>query len=509
MNIAEWLYRAAKRRPGAPALLLGTDTVRDYRGFANEAAALAATLQSRYGVRPGDRVGIHMANSCAWPVALHAIWWTGAAAVPIDAKLHPREVAWIVDDAGCRHVFVADRAGAADRPWTAEAIEAPGLPERAGPEPAGPPLSRAGEDIAWLFYTSGTTGRPKGVTIGHGNLAAMAMCYFADVDSIAPGEAMLYAAPLSHAAGFYSLPAIRAGAAHIVPVSGGFDPGEILDIAAAHGKVSLFAAPTMLRRLVDAARARGVRGAGLKTVVYGGGPMYRADILDAMDALDCGFAQIYGQGETPMCISAMGPAAYADRSHPRFLERLASVGTAQSVVDVRVTGPDGAPLAAGEVGEIEVRGPTVMRGYWKRPDATAEAIRGGWLRTGDIGVFDEDGFLSLRDRSKDMIVSGGSNIYPREVEEVLLAHPGVHEAAVVGRPHPEWGEEVVACIVPRGGAPLDEAALDALCLDNIARFKRPRDYVALDALPKNHYGKVLKTELRRRLGIAPTGGCPS
>ena len=507
MNIAEWLRRAALRRPDAPALTVGAETVRDYRGFAADAAALAAGLRSRQGVAPGDRVAVWMANSCDYLVALQAIWWAGAVALPVNAKLHPREVAWILDDAECDRVIVADRAAFAALPGSRRApIIAGGAEFAAAPDPSAAPLPRAPDDLAWLFYTSGTTGRPKGVMLSHGNLAAMALCYFADVDSIDPGEAMLYAAPLSHAAGFYSLPAVRAGAAHIAPASGGFDPGEVLDLAAAHGKASLFAAPTMLRRLAAEARARASRGAGLKTIVYGGGPMYLADLLEAMDALDAGFAQIYGQGETPMCISALSAAGHADRAQPRYRERLASVGAPQSAVDVRVTGPDGAPLPAGGVGEIEVRGPTVMRGYWKRPEATAAAIRDGWLRTGDIGVFDEDGFLSLRDRSKDMIVSGGSNIYPREVEEVLLTHPDVREAAVIGRPHPEWGEEAVACVVMEEGARLDPAALDALCLDNIARFKRPRAWIALDALPRNHYGKALKTELRRRLGIAQAGG---
>ena len=510
MNIAAWLHRTARRQPDSPALVRGVRTIRDYRGFAAEVGALAAGLQARHGVRPGDRVGVCMKNSCDYLALLNAVWWTGAVAVPVNAKLHPREVSWILDDAGCRLV-VADGAALADGGHGAARIEAndAGFAALRDHEPAPAPLARSARDLAWLFYTSGTTGRPKGVMIDHGNLLAMAMCYFADVDTLSPGDAMLYAAPLSHAAGFYSLPAVRAGVAHVVPESGGFDPREILEVAAAHGRVTLFAAPTMLRRLVDAARAEGVRGDGIRTVVYGGGPMYLADILDAMDALDAGFVQIYGQGETPMAITAMGAAAHADRSHPRHRARLASVGTAQSVVDVRVTGARGEPLPAGEIGEIEVKGPTVMQGYWKRPEATAETVRDGWLRTGDVGVFDEDGFLSLRDRSKDMIVSGGTNIYPREIEEVLLTHPDVHEVSVIGRPHREWGEEVVACVVPRDGARLDAAALDALCLDNIARFKRPRVYVSLDALPKNHYGKVLKTELRRRPGVMQAkGGAP-
>ncbi len=189
---------------------------------------------------------------------------------------------------------------------------------------------------------------------------------------------------------------------------------------------------------------------------------------------------------------------HSERDHPRYLERLASVGTPHSVVEVTVRGEDGTVCAPGEVGEICVRGDVVMSGYWNNPEGTAAALRDGWLWTGDLGAFDGDGFLTLKDRSKDLIVSGGSNIYPREVEEVLLAHPGVAEASVVGRPDREWGEVVVAFVVPRGAAPAT-AELDRLCLENIARFKRPKEYRFVERLPKNNYGKVVKTELRKEL----------
>jgi long-chain acyl-CoA synthetase len=208
------------------------------------------------------------------------------------------------------------------------------------------------------------------------------------------------------------------------------------------------------------------------------------------------FVQIYGQGESPMTITALSRDLHADREHPRHLARLASVGVAQSCVEVRVAGGDDRPLPVAEPGEVLVRGDSVMRGYWDDPDASARTLANGWLHTGDIGRLDEDGFLTLLDRSKDLIISGGSNIYPREVEEVLLEHPGVAEVAVVGRPHREWGEEVVAFVVRASGATLSAGVLDALCLERIARFKRPRDYRFVSALPKNHYGKVLKTELR-------------
>jgi long-chain acyl-CoA synthetase len=267
----------------------------------------------------------------------------------------------------------------------------------------------------------------------------------------------------------------------------------------------MFAAPTMVRRLVDHAAAVGADGDGLKTVVYGGGPMYVEDIRRALQVMGPRFVQIYGQGESPMTITALAREHLMDAAHPRHLERIASVGVAQSAVEVRVTDGEGRGLPVGETGEVVVRGDAVMAGYWRDEAATSRTIRDGWLFTGDMGSLDADGFLTLRDRSKDVIISGGSNIYPREVEEALLQHPDVAEVSVVGRRDAEWGEVVVAFVVARPGAAPHAQALDAMCRDRIARFKRPKEYRFVDALPKNHYGKVLKTELRARLaGAAPT-----
>jgi long-chain acyl-CoA synthetase len=284
----------------------------------------------------------------------------------------------------------------------------------------------------------------------------------------------------------------------VVPESDGFDPAEVLDLLAFHRDVSFFAAPTMVKRLADAALQSGARAEGLQTLVYGGGPMYAADLERATQAFGHRLAQIYGQGESPMTITALSKSHHADVAHPRHRERLASVGVPHSVVEVAIRDPEGNDAAPGQVGEVCVRGDVVMSGYWNNPEATAAALRAGWLWTGDLGSQDPDGFLTLRDRSKDLIVSGGSNIYPREVEEVLLLHPGVAEASVVGRPDPEWGEAVIAFVVARGEAPRVEE-LDRLCLDHIARFKRPKEYRFVASLPKNHYGKVLKAELRAAL----------
>jgi len=499
MNIANWLAATARLSPLAPALLTGTRVDADYACFARRAAAIARHLREERGCAPGDRVGLFMENSTRYLECLYGIWWAGCAAVPANAKLHAREARWIFEDSGARVVFSAGEHARAigdlpllqvDRPAYAELREGGGLAA---------PHGRDEGDLAWIFYTSGTTGRPKGVMLSHGNLVAASLCYPQDVDSVAAEDAALYAAPLSHGAGLYNFIHVRAGARHVVPASGGFDAPEVLELARSLRNVSLFAAPTMVKRLVEAAKRSDADGDGIKTIVYGGGPMYQADILEALQVLGPRFVQIYGQGESPMTITVLGRRFHTDTAHPRFRERLASVGVAHSVVSVRVTGAGGAPLPPGETGEVEVKGATVMTGYWNNPQATAETLQQGWLRTGDVGRLDEDGFLTLSDRSKDVIISGGTNIYPREVEEVLLTHPQVREVSVVGAPDREWGETVVAFLVLEPGAGASDAELDAHCMATMARFKRPKRYVRLDELPKNNYGKVLKTALRAQL----------
>lgn len=506
MNLANLLARAGRVFPDAPALALGAHRLANYQALAGRCAALGAGLRERLNLQHGDRVALFMSNCPPYVELTWAAWWAGLALVPINAKLHPKEAEYILDHSGARTCFV-----------TAEHAEAIGpmcgrLPRlervidvstREYDDLAVAPLASiadaAPDDLAWLFYTSGTTGRPKGVMLTHRNLLAMTLCYFADVDSIGQGDAIVHAAPMSHGSGLYGLPHVARAAAQVIPESGGFDPDEIFALAQAWPGTAMFAAPTMVKRLVERVRVASPPLEGLKSVIYGGGPMYLADIRAALDLMGQRFVQIYGQGESPMTITALGRHHHADTAHPRHAARLASVGVAQSGVEVRVADANDLPLPPGEPGEVLVRGDVVMRGYWNNPDATAAALRGGWLHTGDVGALDADGFLTLMDRSKDLIISGGSNIYPREVEEVLLRHPGVHEVSVVGRAHPEWGEEVVAFVVRRPEGTVTEAELDDLCLANIARFKRPRTYRFLDALPKNNYGKVLKTELRELL----------
>jgi len=506
MNVAEWLARSGRRYPDRPALFSGETQLTDYQGFARSAAAIGAGLRAQYGIAPGDRVAIFAKNTPAYLEAMFGAWFAGAAIVPINAKLHPKEAAYIIENSGASLVFATAPLGGE----LAGALAQPGprLIDLEGAEfealrqstPLAAPVERAGSDMAWLFYTSGTTGRPKGVMISHGNMQAMVASYFADVDAVHSTDAALYAAPLSHGAGLYCIQHVLKAARHVVPVSGGFDPDEIFALARNLGDIHMFAAPTMVKRLVATAREHGETGEGIRTIVYGGGPMYLSDIVEAVDVLGPRFCQIYGQGESPMTITALDRASVADRSHPRWRERLASVGTAQLSVEVRIVDEAGKAMATGETGEILVRGAPVMQGYWRDPEATAAALRDGWLWTGDMGALDADGFLTLKDRSKDVIISGGTNIYPREVEEALLTHPGVREVSVIGVPDPEWSESILAYVVAEpdsdNGTGLDAAELDRHCLDRIARFKRPKAYRFVSELPKNNYGKVLKTELR-------------
>jgi acyl-CoA synthetase (AMP-forming)/AMP-acid ligase II len=354
------------------------------------------------------------------------------------------------------------------------------------------------EEPAWIFYTSGTTGRPKGAVLSHRNLMFMSLAYLADIDRLDERDTQVHIAPLSHGAGLYSLPHLFKGS-HQVILGGSFDPARTFDAVERYPNVTFFAAPTVLTRLVHHEGAQRARLQNLKTIYYGGGPMYVADLKRALAIFGPRLYQLFGQGESPMTITGLSQRLHAQTDHPRYEDLLGSCGYPRTGVAVKVVDADDRELPYGKIGEVITRSDCVMQGYHGNPKATAETLRNGWLHTGDVGSMDADGLLTLRDRSKDMIISGGSNIYPRELEEVLLRHPDVLEAAVVGRAHAEWGEEVVAFIVVKPGRQVSSADLDRLCLDNVARYKRPRDYRFVESLPKNNYGKVLKTELRQKL----------
>jgi long-chain acyl-CoA synthetase len=483
VNLAHLLARSARLRPGAPAIALGRRAVRSYGELGDRVARLADGLARKLGLERGERVAIAMKNCPEYLEVLFACWHAGLVAVPMNAKLHPKEFAYILENSGASACFVTPDLEAA----IAQALPLSELKKLYGNPCA--PVDAAPHDPAWLFYTSGTTGVPKGAVLTHGNLLFQTHAYFADIDKLEPGDAVLHPAPLSHGSGCYALPNVAAGCVHVIPESGHFEPLEIYELLEHWTNASFFAAPTMVVRLLSSPAARAPRG--LRTIVYGGAPMYVADSLRAIELFGPRLYQLYGQGEAPMTITGLSQAFHCEKAH------LETAGVARTGCEVKVFDAEDRELPPGEVGEIVTRSQCVMQGYWQNPEATARALRGGWLHTGDVGAMDAAGFLTLRDRSKDMIISGGSNIYPREIEEVLLRHPAVAECSVVGRPHAEWGEEVVAFVVSREKISREE--LDSLCLENIARFKRPREYRFVDALPKNNYGKVLKTELRKLL----------
>ncbi len=483
MNMFALLDQAAARFGERGAVYHGKLQLHTWAELADRARRLATSLRA---AGSGARIVIASENRPEIVELLFAGWAAGCVVVPLNYKLHPREMAQIVDDAGAALVFASPKlapALAAVIDVEVETIGSATYLERFDGEPSGQPDPDPSR-LAWLFYTSGTTGRSKGAMLTHRNLMAMTVAHLADLDDPDADCSLIHAAPMSHGSGLYIAPYVLRGARQVVPESDSFDSHEFLDLCEHHPGATAFLAPTMVERVVATGRER---PANLRTIVYGGGPMYLGNLKRALAAFGPVFAQLYGQGEAPMTITGLRRA-----DHFGDDAILGSVGHPRSGVEVAVLRDDGTPAPIGEVGEIVCRGDVVMAGYWNNPDATAETIRDGWLFTGDKGSFDERGYLTLRDRSKDVVISGGSNIYPREVEEALLSHPGVAETAVVGLPDAEWGEIVVAFVVGDASA----AALDAHLLDRIARFKRPKRYEFVDELPKNSYGKVLKRELR-------------
>ena len=495
MNLALWLERGAKSYPERGAVAVGDRIVLTYMQLADRVSRIAGALRGRFGLKASDRVAIVAKNSVEFLETLYGIWHAGLVAVPINSKLHPSEIVYILEHAGARVCFASRdiaEAIATHTPGSLEQLIPMGGAEyRSLAQAESAALqSRSPDDLAWLFYTSGTTGRPKGAMLTHRALHWTSHAYATEVDAVSPGDALLHGAPMSHGSGLYIMAHVARLGIQVIPESGGFDAEEIITLLAKWSNVSMFAAPTMVNRLVDCALECDANH--IRTIVWGGAPMYVKDVKRALDRFGGRLAQIYGQGESPMTISCLSKQDLADCEHPHWDYRLTSAGRPFSCVDVVVANANGSPCSTEENGEILCRGDVVMAGYWQNDEATAAVLKDGWLHTGDIGTFDAAGYLFLRDRSKDLIISGGSNIYPREVEEVLLQHPGVQEASVIGRPDGEWGEIVVAYVV--GTAPQEE--LDKMCLNQIARFKRPKRYVFLSSLPKNNYGKILKTSLR-------------
>lgn len=502
MNVATMLLSVARQFATCPAVTADGRTW-SYGEFGTRVGAIAGSFR-RSGLVAGDRVLLCMENCGEFLEVLFACWTAGVCAVPVNAKLHSREIMHIASDARPRIIVTTPGLVHAlgEIEQSLEGLEALICTQTSRYDRliAGDPIEpvdTAPNDAAWLFYTSGTTGRPKGAILSHRTLISMSLSYYADVDAVDETDTKFHAAPLSHGSGLYALPHMLKGSHQVVMPS--FDVDLICETLGHYRNVTMFTAPTMLTRLVNSPSVSKIDPGRIRTIYYGGGPMYVTDLDQAIRTFGKRLFHLYGQAEAPMTIAGLGKSRHPNLQDPDAAELLTSCGVARTGTMLRVVDDQGRSLPPGLAGEVVTRSDCVMQGYWNNPAATAAALRGGWLWTGDIGSLSASGYLTLRDRSKDMIISGGSNIYPRELEEVLLRHPFVSEVSVVGRPHPDWGEEVVAFVVTKAGCQVPEHELDQLCLQNLARFKRPKLYRFVEELPKNNYGKVLKTGLRRML----------
>ncbi|HSH68869.1 MAG TPA: long-chain-fatty-acid--CoA ligase [Deferrisomatales bacterium] len=510
MNLGTLLTKSARTYGDHVALVHGAKR-RTYREFNARANRLANAL-CRLGVRKGDHVAILQYNELETLEALFACFKAGCAAVPINFRLHPREFAFIIDHSECKAVVFSRefndpiREVRASLPKVRQFVALEGARGELLDYEA--VLSAESDhwvdadvqpdDVAWLFYTSGTTGSPKGAMLTHRNLLAMTMNFFADMAPLGPGDAILHAAPLSHGSGLYAIPNMAKAATNVILPTRTFDPEVVCRAIEEHRITNMFVAPTMLKVLVESPWVDRYDLSSMRCLNYGGGPMYVEDLKKAIDKLGPCLVQLFGQGEAPMTITYLPTRDHVSRGTPEQLGRLASAGISRTDVEVKIVDDGGNELPSGCVGEIVTRSDLVMAGYWNNPEATDAALRGGWLHTGDVGYLDAQGYLFILDRSKDMIITGGENVYPRELEEVLLRHPAVREVAVIGVPDATWGETITAHVVCSQGAAVSEEALIAFCKNHLASYKKPKKVVFVSQLPKNNYGKILKRELRNR-----------
>jgi fatty-acyl-CoA synthase len=478
------------------------------------AAALAA-----HGIAKGDRVLVHSRNSTAMLETMWAAWMLGAVWVPTNFRLTPPEVAYLASSsAAAAHIFdpaFPDHADAARAANPAVRLEIKTLPPLAGggrgegaapevadwnhlashPRPLTRPADVDRDDAAWFFYTSGTTGRPKAAVLTHGQLQFVVNNHLAD---LIPGtteyDVSLVVAPLSHGAGVHALIQVPRGAASVLLSGERLDCEEAWRLVEQHRVSNMFTVPTILTMLTRHEAVDRYDHSSLRYVIYAGSPMYRADQRHALAKLGKVLVQYYGMGEVTGAITVLPAAMHSldDTAMP-----VGSCGYPRTGMDVSIFGADGQHLPPGETGEICVRGPAVLARYHDNPEATASAFAGDWFHTGDLGHIDERGFVFITGRASDLYISGGSNVYPREIEEALLMHPSVIEACVVGMPHPKWGECGVAVLV--AVAQIPEAELLARLDGQLARYKWPARFVFWPELPKSGYGKVEKRAVKRRL----------
>ena len=516
MHVGHLLTRSALRWPERPAWLDGDGfvTFRQAEARVNRLAHAMLAL----GAGPGDRVGMLLPNCRQGLETILAPMKAGLAVVPLNARLHSGEHEYLLNDSGARLLvyhedFRAHVASIRDRLTSVARfiVIGAGQPDDLEFEevqdgrPTSPPeVTIDPTDLAWLFYTSGTTGRPKGAMLTHRNLLAMVQTILLDLNPARETDVLLHAAAITHGSGVSIFHHIARGAASAFPATRSFEPRRIFEAIQRYRVTTMFLAPTMIHLLTSS----GVHGdydlSSLHTVFYGGGPMYVEQLQAAVRTFGPIFCQLFGQGEAPMVCTTLPKHEHVTGDDPVKLRRLGSAGRETTGMRVRVVDDDDRDVPANTPGEIVVRGDIVMKGYWNQPEATAETLRHGWLHTGDVGHLDAEGYLYITDRKKDMIISGGANIYPREVEEILCTHPAVHEVAVIGVPDEKWGESVKAVVVLRGGAHATAAELIAYCQQHLASYKKPSSVEFRTELPKNAYGKILKRELRDRYWAGQT-----
>jgi acyl-CoA synthetase (AMP-forming)/AMP-acid ligase II len=503
-NLANFLLQTARRFPDRPGMIHGARSW-SWSEIASRVRAAAAGLAAA-GVAKGDRVLVHGRNSHALFETAWACWMLGAIWVPTNFRLSPAEVSYLAQSSGAaahifdaafpEHAAAAKAANPAARLFLDLGVQWEALATSTAALAAPAAVDR--DDTAWFFYTSGTTGRPKAGMLTHGQMAFVVTNHLCD---LMPGtterDASLVVAPLSHGAGIHALAQVARGAPNILLEGERFDPAEAWALVARHRVTNMFTVPTILNLLARHEAVDRFDHASLRYVIYAGAPMYRADQVHALRKLGRVLVQYFGLGEVTGNITVLPPDLHSAEDDPAL--PIGSCGYARTGMEVAILDPTGAVLGPGETGDICVRGPAVFAGYFDNPEANAKAFADGWFHTGDLGHLDARGFLFITGRASDMYISGGSNVYPREIEEALLLHPAIAEACVVGVPDAQWGESGVAVLVLREGCSADPADLAAHLDGRIARYKRPGRFVMWPDLPKSGYGKVVKREVLARL----------
>jgi len=491
LNLASIVTETAARLPDSPAVrLAGTEL--SYAELDDRSARLA-TLLRQQGVEPGDRVGVMLPNVLEFPIAYYGVLRAGAVVVPMNVLLKRREIAFYLEDSGAKlllawHGFAEEaHEGAADAGAELIEVEPAAFAELIVSQEPAPGLTETEEeDTAVILYTSGTTGKPKGAELTHANLHRNADVTCRNTASITAGDVVLGALPLFHSFGqTVSMNAsLMVGAClTLLPK---FDPGDALGTMQRDGVTHFYGVPTMYGALLHHPEREQFDLSAVRTCITGGASMPVEVLRGFEEAFGCVVLEGYGLSETSPVSSS---------NHPDRERKPGSIGTPLEGVEMQVVDEDDNPVPQGEVGEIVIRGHNIMKGYWQRPDATAEAMRNGWFHSGDMARVDEEGYFYIVDRKKDLIIRGGYNVYPREVEEVLYEHPKIREAAVLGIPHDEWGEEIGACVVVHDGEELAEAEVSEYVKERIAAYKYPRVVWFIDELPKGPTGKILKREI--------------